>query len=125
MERYLSVIQNMEMRSYITKFRISAHKFPIETGRYINTEQQNCLCTLCERGIGDELHYFSKCNNALLKVCREKYISHVKKKDERFALFNEANIAMYALMFHDDTIIVDTAKYVKQLMIIFDLLATD
>ena len=38
MERYLSVIQNMEMRSYITKFRISAHTFPIETGRYINTE---------------------------------------------------------------------------------------
>ena len=80
MERYLSVIQNLEMRSYITKFRISAHKFPIETGTYINTERQNRLCTLCERGIGDELHYFSKCNNALLKVCREKYISHIKKK---------------------------------------------
>ena len=31
---------------------------------------------------------------------------------------------MYALIFQDDTIIVDTAKYVKQLMIIFDLLAT-
>ena len=71
MERCLSVIRNMEMRSYITKFRISAHKFPIETGRYMNTERQNHLCTLCERGIGDELHYFSKCNNALL----EAYIS--------------------------------------------------
>ena len=35
MERYLSVIQNLEMR---TKFRISAHKFIIERGRYINTE---------------------------------------------------------------------------------------
>ena len=40
-------------------------------------------------------------------------------------MFNEANIAMYALMIHDDTIIVDTAKYVKQLMIIFNLLATN
>ena len=55
MERYLTVIQNMEMRSYITKFRISTHRFPIETGRYMNTERQNRLCTLCERGIGDEL----------------------------------------------------------------------
>ena len=80
MERYLSVIQNMEMRRYITKFRISAHKFPIETGRYINTERQNRLCALCERGIGDELHYFSKCNNILLKVCRENYFSHIKKR---------------------------------------------
>ena len=58
-------------------------------------------------------------------MCREKYISHIKKKGEWLALFNETNIAMYALMFHDDTIIVDTAKYVNQLMIIFDLLATD
>ena len=48
------------MRSYITKFRISAHKSPIETGRYINTERQNRLCTLCERGIGDELHLLFK-----------------------------------------------------------------
>ena len=54
MERYLSVIQNLEMRSYIAKFRISAHKFSIETGRYINTERQNRLCTLCKRGIEDE-----------------------------------------------------------------------
>ena len=57
-------------------------------------------------------------------MSREIYQSH-KKEGERFALFNEANITMYALMFHDDTIIADTAKYVKQLMIIFDLLAKD
>ena len=58
-------------------------------------------------------------------MCREKYVSHMKKKGERFSLFNETNIVMYALMFHDDTIIVNTAKYVKLLMIIIDLLATD
>ena len=92
MGRYLPVIQNLEMRSYIAKFRISAHKFPIETGRYINTERQNRLCTLYERGIGDELHYFSKCNNALLKMCREKYISYIKKKGETFSLFNETDM---------------------------------
>ena len=61
----------------------------------------------------------------LLKVCREKCISHIKKKGERFSLFNNANIAVYALMFHGDTIIVDFAKYGKQFIIIFDLLATD
>ena len=101
-ERYLSVIQNLKMRSYAAKFRISAHKFIIETGRYVNTERRNRICTLYERGIGDELHFFSKCskfNKALLKVCREKYISHIKK-GERFSLFNVTNIAMYALMFH-------------------------
>ena len=58
-------------------------------------------------------------------MCRENYISHIKKKGERFSLFNETNIVMYVLMFHDDTIIAEISKYVKQLMIIFDLLATD
>ena len=111
MERYLSVIQNLETRSYVAKFRISAHKFPIETGRYMNTERQNRICTLCERGVEDELHYFSNCSNAHLQVSPEKYIGHIKKKGERFSLFNNAKIAMYALMFHDDTIIVDTAEY--------------
>ena len=53
------------------------------------------------------------------------FSSHIKMKGERFSLFNENNIAMYALKLHNDTIIVDTAKYVKQIMIIFDLLATD
>ena len=62
MERCFSVIQNLEMRSYVAKSRISAHKSPVETGRYINTERQNRICTLCERGIEDELHYFSKCD---------------------------------------------------------------
>ena len=37
-ERYLSVIKNLEMRSYVAKFRIFVHKFPIQTGRQINIE---------------------------------------------------------------------------------------
>ena len=74
------MIQNLEMRSYVAKFRISES--------------------------------------------REVYWSH-KKEGERFSSFNDTNIAMYALMFHDDTITVDTAKYVTQIMIIFDLLAAD
>ena len=110
------------MRSYVAKFRISAHKLPIKTYRYVSTERQNRICTVCQR---DELHYFSKCNNALLKVCREKYINHIKKRGERSSLFKETNIAMCALMFHDDTIKADTANSVKQLVIILDLLATD
>ena len=46
MERYLTVIQNSEMRGYVVKFRISTHKFQIETGRYVKS-----YMTLCEGGI--------------------------------------------------------------------------
>ena len=64
---------------------------PIETRRYINTERQNRMCTLCERGIGDELHYLSKCNYALLKVCREKCTGHIRTKGERFSQKRKEN----------------------------------
>ena len=101
------------MISYVAKFRVSAHKFPKETGRYINTERQNRLCTLCERGIGDELHCFSK--SSVESVSREIYQSH-KKNGERFSLFNETNIAMYALMCHDATIILSVSKKYTKLI---------
>ena len=71
------------------------------------------------------IHYFSNCIDALLQVNREKYAGHIKKKGERVSLFKNTIIAMYALMFHDHTVIAGTAKYVNQIMIIFDLLATD
>ena len=79
-ERYLSVIQNLKTKSCVAKFKISAHKFPIETGRHKNIERQNCIRTLCERGTGDELHCFSNCNNALLQMNRENHISLRKPK---------------------------------------------
>ena len=37
-ESYLSQHKIVKHRTAVTRFRISAHKFPIETGRYANIE---------------------------------------------------------------------------------------
>ena len=34
----------------ITKLRFSAHKFPVETGKYTNTEHDLGICTSDDRG---------------------------------------------------------------------------
>ena len=45
------------------RIRISAHKFPIETGRFENKNQTDRICRLCCDGIGNELYYLTECKN--------------------------------------------------------------
>jgi hypothetical protein len=60
---YLHNIKNINFRKTLTKLRISAHRLEIETGRYkkprLDREQR--ICRLCEKDIGDELHFLCKC----------------------------------------------------------------
>ena len=61
-ENYLNE-PNTKLRQAITKIRISAHKFPIEVGRFENKNQTDRICLLCCDGIGNELHYLIECKN--------------------------------------------------------------
>ena len=63
-ESYLSQIQYYKYRSAITKFRISAHLFPIETGRWQNIERNKRSYPLCfGNKTGDEHHYLFHCTH--------------------------------------------------------------
>ena len=54
-ENYLN-LPNKKLCQAITKLRISAHKFPIETGRFDYRMRTERICPLCCDGIGDEMH---------------------------------------------------------------------
>ena len=54
-EQYISDVKYYKYRSAATKFRISAHTFPIEKGRWRSIPRDQRLCPLCL--IGDEKHY--------------------------------------------------------------------
>ena len=62
-ESYLSSVRNVKHRQAVTRFRISAHRFPVEVGRYtINIDYKLRLCPICDSNdIGDEFHYFLNC----------------------------------------------------------------
>ena len=74
-ESYLTQVKNVKHRQAVTGFRISAHKLPIETGRYANIERNLRLCSICNlQEIGDEYHYFSNCENEKLKKLRKQFL---------------------------------------------------
>ena len=62
-EKYINEIRNFSYRRSITRFRISAHRLKIETGRYIKLDRSERLCTKCSTGaIEDEQHFLMECS---------------------------------------------------------------
>ena len=60
-EQYLD-LSNPKIKQSITKLRKSAHKFPIEIGRFENKASAEKICPLCSEGIADACHYLTQCN---------------------------------------------------------------
>ena len=60
-------------RLHLSKFRMANHKFPVETGRYNNTEYAERYCQKCNSDIGDEFHYLLVC--PFYNTLRKKYLS--------------------------------------------------
>lgn len=58
----MNILFNFSDRSTIAKFRTSAHKLMIETGRYTNIDYDNRLCTCCNMNcVEDEIHFLFHC----------------------------------------------------------------
>ncbi len=60
LEAYLTRLAAKD-RQYITKFRLSNIKLPIETGRWHKIAKENRLCNFCRESIGDEFHILFVC----------------------------------------------------------------
>ena len=55
MEQYVEDLFYYKCRSSVARLRISAHFFPIETGRMMNKSREHRMCTFClNKQIGDE-----------------------------------------------------------------------
>ena len=62
-EEYLIRLPD-NLRISLCKLRTSNHKLPIETGRYMNINKQDRICTMCNNNdIGDEYHLVMECKN--------------------------------------------------------------
>ena len=67
-------LSNPNLRQSITKLRISAHKFPIEIGRFENKAPAERIYPLCCEGIGDVCRYLTQCNKEEIKKVRPKFM---------------------------------------------------
>ena len=62
LQQYLVKNMSPKCRKMITKFRVSAHKLSIETGRYDAVIRSNRKCAKCNLDeIEDEFHFILKC----------------------------------------------------------------
>jgi hypothetical protein len=73
LENYLLRLSEYN-RKWITKFRTSNLRLPIETGRWYNNPMEDRKCNFCGNGIGDEFHILFICENEIVVILRNKYI---------------------------------------------------
>ena len=78
-ENYLN-LPNKKLRQATTKLRISARKFPIETGRFDYKKRTERIYPLCCDGIGDEMHYLTQCQNSTISRTRVELLEPFHKK---------------------------------------------
>ena len=118
MSQYLTHINNYTYRKAFTKFRISAHKFPIESGRYKNVSRENRLCTLCsDNEIGDEFHYFMKCSNNYMSATRQTFLNFLYSLNAQLKAFSDDCIFKYLVGGFDRNLILKTAQYIYDVML--------
>ena len=59
---YLDRAVNYIYKPYICKYRISAHRLNIETGRFYNIDRHLRVCNMCNKHvIEDEYHFILIC----------------------------------------------------------------
>ena len=122
MEEYLLRIENRENRQSVTKFRMSGHKFPIESDRYLKIPKEFRLCDICPEEIGDEYHYFLHCNHLLLELSGDNSINRIRNINESLML-DSHSLVLYITMMSDRNITDISAKFIHELMTLHELMA--
>ena len=85
-EEYLIRLEK-PLRDYTLRFRLSNHKLPIHSQRFLNIPRFERVCELCESGdIGDEFHYLFNCKDARIVEERMKALNsyHINRPNGFF-----------------------------------------
>ena len=107
----------------MTRFRISAHKFPVEMERYIKVPRELKTCTICYEGIGNEFNYFSECCHVLIKLNRMKFLDKIKSTNKNILKLDPQSLTTYAAMMNDQNILDITARFIHEVMILYEMVA--
>ena len=116
-ETYIDDVRDIQTRKCITQIRLSAHKFPIEQGRYKNIPREQRICNLCCNNlVGDEFHYFFICNEFSLTQPRQTFINDILKLNTHFIKFDKKNLFDYILSLNDCSTVDLTVLFIKDIM---------
>ena len=119
-EQYINDVKYHKYRSAVTKFRISAHTFRIENGRWRSIPRDQRLCPLCLGNlIGDEKHYIFHCTLDKLVDTRKDF---VKESHECYlqSCFNDAAFSELTRMILKGTCLMKLDKISKFLSAVLE-----
>ena len=110
-ENYLSLMHNFSHRRALARLRISAHRLPIETGRYSNIPRNNRICTKCAEGeIGDEIHFLLNCSKFHNE--RKDIIQLVKDENRNFNSLDKERKFIWLMSTENENIIKNLGQFV-------------
>ncbi len=75
LEPYLLDIKSFDMRSKVTKFRLSNHRLRIETGRRDKLPKWERFCPFCPGEVEDEYHFLFSCSS--YQYLRQRHLGPV------------------------------------------------
>ena len=107
-EEYLSKIQNIEIRTAFTKFRLSNHPLMIEKGRHQQIDKNLRFCPFCPTKIEDEMHFMMNCS--LYNSLRRELFTEVNIKIPYFPYMSTVN--QFKTLLSNNIIIKHTSVYV-------------
>jgi hypothetical protein len=94
----------------MTRFRISAHKLYIETGRYLGILRQDRICTRCSiNEVEDEQHYLFTCPG--MESNRKILYDTIEKCCINFKHLNNKNKLIWLLNTEDKNILLELCKF--------------
>ena len=92
-------VKYYKYRSVITKLRISAHTFPVESERWDKTPREKRVCPLCfSNDIGDEKHYIFHCTNPKLAETRKTFIPVIYETVTQYPDVNSINDILHIIL---------------------------
>ena len=124
--RYESYLDNIpkNIRSYVTRLRVSSHNLPVEVLRYNKKKEkidrENRLCHICNMNqTGDEEHYLMQCQNAEISHIRKLFFEKIRNEVTQLGQFSEKNILDYCLNMNDEKTQMYIAEYVKDILTVY------
>ena len=111
-ENYLKILPYFEDRRRLTKFRLSAHKLLIETGRYKGIPRNERLCERCLLGeVEDECHFLFKCQK--FDFQRTQLLEVIHKSCPNFPKLKLKDQLIWVLSSEDLSVFRAISEYIK------------
>ena len=118
LERYLTRIIDPQHRKSLTRLRISAHRLPIELGRYSKLHQTKRECILCNsHEIGSEIHVLLECTNHDIIEKRKNMLEKVTKIVPVLKFLSPLQQIIYLTQAHDQNITTIYAEFVHSILV--------